>query len=119
MKILPPLRPDDLVNSYEVAPLAALEEIAAIDRLPLSAITPHDSGIFTFRLNNSDRFKRWWIEQTEVRRLYQIDAIERDRFATHFLLTRQLNGTAAPKYGAICPWTAIPQAVETLRTRHI
>jgi hypothetical protein len=120
MRILAPLRPDDLVNSYSAAPLAVLEEITALDRLPLSAITPHDSGTFTFRLNNSDRFKKWWFNQTDVRHLFQLDALECDRFGSHLLLVNsQVNRILPAMYGAICPWTAIPQAAQLLRSLHV
>jgi hypothetical protein len=120
MRILAPLRPDDLVNSYSAAPLAVLEEITALDRLPLSAITPHDSGTFTFRLNNSDRFKKWWFNQTDVRHLFQLDVLEYDRFGSHLLLVNsQVNRILPAMYGAVCPWTAIPQAAQLLRALHI
>jgi hypothetical protein len=119
MRILPPLRPDDFVNSYVTAPLQWMEEIAAVDELGLSAITPHDFRGFTFRLNNSNRFKKWWVERTDVRHLFLLEAAKLDRFGTHLLLSRRGSGPGVAPYGAICPRTAIPEAAQTVRTNYI
>jgi hypothetical protein len=118
MQIPPPIRPSDFINSHTAAPLEWTEEIVAVDRIHLAHVQSHVWG-FALKLNCSERFKKWWFDRTDVRRLFSLYAAELDRYGTHALIARLPGESAVCPYAAVCPWTALPQAAEELRTTHI
>jgi hypothetical protein len=118
MQLYPSVRPSDLVNSHTAAPLEWVETVVALDRIHLSNVQAHDWG-YKLRLSWSARFSKWWFERADVRSLFLLHATELDRYGTHLLIGRPPGSCSVSPYTAICPWTALPQAAEELRTTHI
>jgi hypothetical protein len=107
-----PMRVDDFVHSRN-ARLDLLEQIAALDRLSLDAITPASWG-YGIRFNGSSKLYKWWCDH-EVQQHALLDSIELHPYGTCLLLNRQIGATPYGRYGAICSWADLPQAVEHLR----
>ena len=67
-----PMRADDFVHSRN-SRLDLLEQIAALDRLSLEAITPVSWGYWV-RLNGSSKLYKWWCDH-EVQQHALLDSI--------------------------------------------
>ena len=106
------MRVDDFVHSRN-ARLDLLEQIVALDRLSLDAITPISWG-YEIRLNGSSRLHKWWFDH-EVQPHAWLDSIELGPYGTCLLLNQQIGAAPYGRYGAICSWTDLPQAGEHLR----
>jgi hypothetical protein len=111
-----PMRVDDFVHSRN-ARLDLLEQIAALDRLSLDAITPVAWG-YEIRLNGSSRVHKWWGDH-EVQQHTLLDSIELHPYGTCLLLNRQIGAAPYGRYGAICSWVDLPQAAEHLRQNYV
>lgn len=107
MQLLSPLRPSDLVNSHSALG-QWMEELAAIDRLPLDHVQPRDWG-FLLSLRGSARFRNWWTERPFGKH-FLLWSSELDRYGSQLLLS------SPPRlYAALCSWLDLPQAAEDLR----
>ncbi len=112
-----PIRRGDLINSRQ-ARLQRVEELVALDRLRLSNVEPFEWG-FGLKLNGSERFLKWWVDQSPVEHLFLLEARELDRYGTYLVLSRQRAFTAQHAHAAICAWNDLPKAAEHLRTSYI
>jgi hypothetical protein len=114
-----PMRVDDFVHSRNDR-LDLLEQLTALDRLSLDAITPATVwGGFSIRLNGSAKFQSWWFAHPEIQRHTWLDSIELNPYGTCLILNRQIGATPYGRYGAICSWTNLPQAAEHLRQSYV
>jgi hypothetical protein len=111
-----PMRADDFVHSRN-SRLDLLEQIAALDRLSLEAITPVSWGYWV-RLNGSSKLYKWWCDH-EVQQHALLDSIELHPYGTCLLLNRQIGVTPYSRYGAICSWADLPRAAEHLRQSYV
>jgi hypothetical protein len=112
-----PMRADDFVHSRS-ARLDLLEQLTALDRLSLDAITPFVWGYET-RLTGSSRLFNWWFAHPEIQQHAWLDSIELQPYGTCLLLNRQIGATPYGRYGAICSWADLPQAAEHLRQSYV
>ena len=93
------------------------EELRALDRLSLDAITPFQSG-FVGQLNGSDRFRDWLRNRSDIQNHFSLKSVELDRrYADRIVFTGDVLSTPAGALAAIIPWDEFQPAAEYLRLK--
>jgi hypothetical protein len=107
----------DYLNARRARLREQAEELRALDRLSLDAITPFQSG-FVGQLNGSDRFRDWLRNRSDIQNHFSLKSVELDRrYADRIVFTGDVLSTPAGALAAIIPWDEFQPAAEYLRLK--
>jgi hypothetical protein len=109
MILSPPLRFSDFVNS-QGALAQWMEELVALDRLPLNHVQPRPWG-YRFSLCDSAPFRTWWTEQSLIQEHFLLKSVKLDRYGNRFLFAHAPGMLVA----GLSTWPDLGGAAQDLR----